>query len=50
MRGDGDMPMAGTEQGANIALLEKIVADQRKIIGEQVNPNLAAVPQALGAL
>ncbi len=45
MRGDGDMPMAGTEQGANIALLEKIVADQRKIIGEQVNPNLAAVPQ-----
>jgi glycosyl hydrolase family 115 (putative glucuronidase)/glycosyl hydrolase family 115 len=45
MRGDGDMPMAGTEQGANIALLEKIVADQRKIIREQVNPNLAAVPQ-----
>jgi hypothetical protein len=45
MRGDGDMPMAGTEQGANIALLEKIVADQRKIISEQVNPNLAAVPQ-----
>jgi hypothetical protein len=45
MRGDGDMPMAGTGQGANIALLEQIVADQRKIIGEQVNPNLAAVPQ-----
>src|SRR5260370_31711276 len=45
MRGDGDMPMAGTEMGANIALLEKIVADQRKIISEQVNPNLAAVPQ-----
>ncbi|MGD0779056.1 MAG: glycosyl hydrolase 115 family protein, partial [Candidatus Solibacter sp.] len=45
MRGDGDMPMAGTEMGANITLLEKIVADQRKIIAEQVNPNLASVPQ-----
>ena len=46
MRGDGDMPMAGTSMEANVALLEKIVADQRKIIAEQVNPNLAAVPQA----
>jgi hypothetical protein len=45
MRGDGDMPMAGSEMGANIALLEKIVADQRKILSEQVNPNVAAVPQ-----
>jgi hypothetical protein len=27
MRGDGDMPMT---EGANIALLEKIVADQRR--------------------
>src|ERR1017187_9852099 len=45
MRGDGDMPMAAAEMGANIALLEKIVADQRKILAEQVNPNLAAVPQ-----
>ena len=30
MRGDGDLPMS---QSANIALLEKIVADQRNIIG-----------------
>jgi len=45
MRGDGDMPMAGSEMGANIALLEKIVADQRKILSEQVNPNVTAVPQ-----
>jgi hypothetical protein len=45
MRGDGDMPMAGAEMGANIALLEQIVADQRKILAEQVNPNLASVPQ-----
>ena len=42
MRGDGDMPMT---EGANIALLEKIVADQRKLIAERVNPDLAKVPQ-----
>jgi len=42
MRGDGDMPMS---EGANIELLEKIVADQRKIIAEHVNPDLAKVPQ-----
>jgi hypothetical protein len=43
MRGDGDMPMARGE--ANIPLLEQIVAEQRKILAEEVNPNLAAVPQ-----
>ena len=42
MRGDGDLPMT---EGANIALLEKIVADQRKIIAGHVNPDLSAVPQ-----
>jgi hypothetical protein len=42
MRGDGDMPMT---ESANIALLEKIVADQRKIITEHVNPDLGKVPQ-----
>jgi Glycosyl hydrolase family 115/Gylcosyl hydrolase family 115 C-terminal domain len=42
MRGDGDMPMT---EGANIALLEKIVADQRKLIAERINPDLAKVPQ-----
>jgi hypothetical protein len=42
MRGDGDLPMS---EGANIALLEKIVADQRKIIAERVNPDLSKVPQ-----
>ena len=42
MRGDGDMPMS---ESANIALLEKIVADQRKIIAERVNPDLSKVPQ-----
>jgi hypothetical protein len=43
MRGDGDMPMARGD--ANVPLLERIVADQRKIIAEQVNPDLTKVPQ-----
>jgi hypothetical protein len=42
MRGDGDLPMS---ESANIALLEKIVADQRKIIAGRVNPDLSNVPQ-----
>jgi hypothetical protein len=42
MRGDGDMPMS---ESANIELLEKIVADQRKIIAEHVNPDVNKVPQ-----
>jgi hypothetical protein len=42
MRGDGDMPMT---ESANIALLEKIVADQRKIIAERINPDVTQVPQ-----
>ncbi len=42
MRGDGDLPLTAD---ANIALLEQIVTDQRKIIASQVNPNLSAVPQ-----
>ncbi len=42
MRGDGDLPMT---EGANIALLEKIVADQRRIIASHENPDLSAVPQ-----
>ena len=37
MRGDGDMPMVQGEAAANVALLEKIVADQRKIIGDHMN-------------
>ena len=42
MRGDGDLPMS---EGANIALLEKIVADQRNLIAGRVNPDLSKVPQ-----
>jgi hypothetical protein len=42
MRGDGDMPMS---REANTTLLERIVADQRRIISETVDPNIGAVPQ-----
>ena len=42
MRGDGDMPMT---EGSNIALLERIVADQRKIIGEVTGKDPSATPQ-----
>ncbi len=42
MRGDGDLPMT---ESANIALLEKIVADQRKMIADRVNADISKVPQ-----
>ncbi|MFI4886032.1 MAG: glycosyl hydrolase 115 family protein, partial [Steroidobacterales bacterium] len=42
MRGHNDTPMSA---GDNIALLERIVADQRKILQETVNPDLHEVPQ-----
>jgi glycosyl hydrolase family 115 (putative glucuronidase)/glycosyl hydrolase family 115 len=42
MRGDGDMPMS---EQSNVALLEKIVADQRKILAEKMNPDLDKIPQ-----
>uniref|UniRef100_E6PY85 Gylcosyl hydrolase 115 C-terminal domain-containing protein n=1 Tax=mine drainage metagenome TaxID=410659 RepID=E6PY85_9ZZZZ len=42
MRGDGDMPMT---EGQNITLLEKIVADQRKILADHPTPTLQADPQ-----
>ncbi|MES2923318.1 MAG: glycosyl hydrolase 115 family protein [Verrucomicrobiota bacterium] len=46
MRGDGDEPMAeGGNMKANIELLERIVADQRKLIASAVNPDAAKVPQ-----
>jgi hypothetical protein len=43
MRGDGDEPMSETE---SVALLERIVADQRKMIGEIINPHVDEVPQS----
>ncbi len=42
MRGDGDMPMT---EGSNIALLERIVADQRKIIADVTHRDASATPQ-----
>jgi len=42
MRGDGDMPMT---EGSNIALLERIVRDQRKIIAEVTGKPAANTPQ-----
>lgn len=42
MRGDGDMPMT---EGSNIALLEKIVKDQRGIIAEVTGKDAAKTPQ-----
>ena len=42
MRGEGDTPMSAT---ANTELLERIVADQREILKQTVNPDLAKVPQ-----
>jgi Glycosyl hydrolase family 115/Gylcosyl hydrolase family 115 C-terminal domain len=42
MRGDGDKPMT---EGSNIALLEKIVADQRAILQENMTPDIASEPK-----
>ncbi len=46
MRGKIDTPMASNgTMAANIALLEKIVADQRQIIARRINPDVTKVPQ-----
>ena len=42
MRGDGDMPMT---EGSNIELLERIVADQRKIIADVTGKPASETPQ-----
>ncbi|MGB0066055.1 MAG: glycosyl hydrolase 115 family protein, partial [Terracidiphilus sp.] len=42
MRGHNDTPMSAA---ANIQLLEKVVADQREILKQTVNPDLSKVPQ-----
>jgi len=42
MRGDGDEPMS---EAANIALLERIVADQRRIIAEETGRPAEETPQ-----
>jgi hypothetical protein len=45
LRGANDTPMAPGGPEANMALLEKIVAVQRKMIAEEVNPDVTKVPQ-----
>ncbi len=42
MRGENDTPMS---EAGNTQLLEKIVANQREILKETVNPDLSKVPQ-----
>jgi hypothetical protein len=42
MRGESDTPMSAN---ANIELLERIVADQREILKQTVNPDVNKVPQ-----
>ena len=42
MRGDGDEPMS---EQSNVALLERIVRDQRAIIAREINPDVTKVPQ-----
>ncbi len=42
MRGDGDLPMS---ESANVALLEKIVGEQRQIIANRINQDVTRVPQ-----
>jgi len=42
MRGDGDEPMS---EDANIALLERIVKDQRQILGEVTGKDVTTIPQ-----
>ena len=45
LRGANDTEMAPGGPEANMALLEKIVGVQRKIIAEEINPDVTKVPQ-----
>jgi len=45
LRGANDTPMAEGGPEANMELLEKIVSVQRKIIADEVNPDVTKVPQ-----
>ena len=45
LRGANDTEMAPGGPEANMALLERIVAVQRKIIAEEINPDVTRVPQ-----
>ncbi len=45
LRGANDTPMAPGGPETNMALLEKIVDVQRKIVADEVNPDVTKVPQ-----
>ena len=45
LRGANDTPMAPGGPETNMALLEKIVKAQRKIIADEMNPDVTRVPQ-----
>jgi hypothetical protein len=45
LRGANDSEMAPGGPKANMAMLEKIVEDQRKMIAEEINPDITKVPQ-----
>ena len=45
LRGANDTPMASGGPEANRSLLEKIVADQRSILADIINPDVTKVPQ-----
>jgi hypothetical protein len=45
LRGANDTPMAPGGPEANRTLLEKIIGVQRKMIAEEINPDVAQVPQ-----
>ncbi len=46
MRGDGDEPMIkGGDMADNVKLLEQIVADQRQILADYMNPDVTQIPQ-----
>lgn len=42
MRGDGDKPMSATD---DVGLLEKVVADQRQILAQNMTPDIASEPK-----
>jgi hypothetical protein len=45
LRGANDTPMAPGGPEANMSLLEQIVGVQRKILAEEINPDITKVPQ-----
>ena len=49
LRGENDSAMVRTA-AEGVALTEKIVTAQRKMLAEEVNPDVTKVPQAMGAL